>query len=73
MNGKLTLFVDQYGDRIYAPTPRELREKAGGGRLFKVYVDKIAGDHAGKSVHVGYGVGHRWFNAFAPIEIPMGG
>ena len=68
MRGKLILYVDQYGSHILARSTKELREKAGGGRLFKIYVDKIAGEHAGKSVHCGYGVGHRWFNAYAPME-----
>lgn len=70
MRGKLILYVDQYGDKIWAHSVKELREKVGGGRVFKIYVDKIAGQHAGKSVHCGYGVGRRWFNAFVSVEIP---
>lgn len=70
MNGKPILYIDQYGQKLWAKTVKELREKAGGGRVFKIYVDKIAGEHAGKSVHCGYGVGSRWFSAFAPVEIP---
>ena len=68
MNGILVFYRDQYGDGIWARTARELRAKAGGGRLFKIYADKTAGVHAGKTVHCGYGVGRRWFTAFAPIE-----
>ena len=68
MNGELLLYIDQYGAPIWARTIAELQEKAGGGKLFKIYVDKIAGEHAGKSVHCGYGVGCRWFNAYRPVE-----
>jgi hypothetical protein len=70
MKGKPILYIDQYGQRLWAKTVSELREKAGGGRVFKIYVDKIAGEHAGQSVHCGYGVGARWFNAYAPVELP---
>lgn len=66
MNGKPMLYIDQYGDHIYASTIRELREKAGGGRVFKVYVDGTDG----KTYHVGYGVGRRWFSAFTPYRQP---
>jgi hypothetical protein len=31
-----TLYVDQYGETVWAHTLRELREKAGGGRLSKM-------------------------------------
>ena len=33
------------------------------------YSARIGGTNAGKSVHCGYGVGKRWFNAYAPIEV----
>lgn len=65
MRGKLTLYVDQYGAKVYARTREELRTKCGGGRVFKIYVDKTDG----RVCHVGYGVGRRWFNAFQPVEI----
>jgi hypothetical protein len=65
-NNQTTLFIDQYGDPVWAKTAKELKEKAGGGRLFKVYVDKKSGG----TVHCGYGVGRRWFNAYRPIEVP---
>lgn len=60
------LFIDQYGQHFYAGSLKELREKAGGGRLSKMYVDK----KDGRPVHVGYVVGPRWFSAFRPVEIP---
>ena len=70
MHGEPILYIDQYGGKLWARTVKELREKAGGGRVFKIYVDKIAGTNAGKSVHCGDGVGARWFNAYRPVELP---
>jgi len=64
MNGKRTLYRDQYGNTIFANTVRELREKAGGGRVSKIYRDK----RDGSAVHCGYVVGRLWFSAFMPFE-----
>ena len=64
MNEQWTLYIDQYGNRLWARTIKELRDLCGGGRVFKIYVDKTDG----KTVHCGYGVGHRWFTAFSPVE-----
>lgn len=58
------LWVDQYGAHIYAPTAKALRAECGGGRLFKVYVDT----KDGRTKHIGYGVGRRWFRRYAPVE-----
>lgn len=66
MNGKQTLFIDQYGSKLWARTVRELRERAGGGRVSKMYVDKL--DMT--AVHCGYVVGQRWFTAYHPVELP---
>ncbi len=63
MNGKPVLYIDQYGNKTWANSARELQRKYG-GRLFKVYRDK----KDGRSVHVGYGVGKLWFSAFLPFE-----
>jgi hypothetical protein len=60
------LFIDQYGEPIWARTVKELREKVGGGRVGNVYVDK----KDGRTVHCGYVVGRRWFHRFAPVELP---
>lgn len=64
MNGKPILYVDQYGSKIMAYTLRELRERCGGGRVFKIYQE----GEDGKSLHVGYGVGQRWFSAYIPFR-----
>jgi hypothetical protein len=65
MNGKLMLYIDQYGAPIWARTVRELREKAGGGRCFKIFCDR---NNPPRSVQVGVGIGSRWFNRYIPWE-----
>ena len=67
MNGKPTLFLDQFGNRWIASTVRELREKIGGGRISKMYCDKKDGG----TVQTGYVIGRHWCTAFRPIEIPV--
>lgn len=69
MRGKLTLYVDQYGQQVFARTVKELRASVGGGRVFKVYVNTTKGE----TLHVGYGVGRRWFTAYQPIRLPEPG
>jgi hypothetical protein len=64
------LWIDQHGRRVWARTVTELRQKAGGGRVSKMYVDMVAGPHAGKSCHVGYVVGARWLSRYAPVAVP---
>jgi hypothetical protein len=66
MKNKFTLYIDQYGNKEYATTIKELRENCGGGKVDKMYIDKLDG----KSYHVGYIVGDRWFTAYQPVEIP---
>lgn len=63
MRGKTILYVDQYGRNIIAKTVAELREKAGGGKVSKMYCGE-AHVH-----HIGYVVGDRWFRAFEPVRI----
>ena len=63
------LWMDQYGQHVWARTVKELQTKCGGGRIFKIYADMRSGPHEGKTVHTGYGVGNRWFTRFAPVEI----
>ena len=64
------LWIDQYGQPIWARTVKELREKCGGGRISKMYRD----DPLTKRVdHVGYVVGSRWFWRYAPVKEQVGG
>ena len=67
MNGIPTLFIDQYGNKFWSRTVKELRSKIGGGgsRVSKMYVDK----KDGRSVQVGYVIGQHWLNAYRPIEV----
>ncbi len=64
MHGKMTMYIDQYGNRFHARTLHELREKVGGGKISKMYVD----GKDGKTYHVGYVVGKHWLNAFIPLR-----
>ena len=64
-----TMYVDQYGSKIYARSVKSLRDLAGGGRVSKIYRE-INGD---VTHHCGYSVGDRWFDAYAPVlvrEVP---
>lgn len=69
MNGKLTLYIDQYGAPHWARTVVELRQSIG-GKVSMMYVDKVRGEHAGQTMHVGYVIGRLWLTAYSPIEIP---
>lgn len=66
MNGKPTLFLDQWGNRWWAKTVKELRSQIGmgGSRVSKMYVDK----KDGRSVHIGYVVGQHWLTAYQRVE-----
>ena len=68
MNGKIMLYVDQYGNTFYASTVKELRNQIGMGgcRVNKMYNDKKTGE----TVHTGYVIGEHWLTAFAPVENP---
>ena len=55
------LFLDQFGEPIWARTVKELREKVGGGRVSTMYRDK----KDGSVVRCGYVIGRRWFSRFA--------
>jgi len=55
------LYVSQYGDRFSALTVKELREKVGGGKVSKMYIDRD-----GKTFHTGYVIGALWLTAFMP-------
>lgn len=64
MNNKMMLYMDRYGNVLFARTLRELQKKAGGGRIFKVY----STTKEGVNFHCGYGVGKRWFTAYVPYQ-----
>jgi hypothetical protein len=59
------LWIDQYGQHVWARTLKELRLKCGGGRIGKVYRDDPL---TKRTTHCGYFVGSRWFSRYAPVE-----
>lgn len=59
------LFIDQYGQKVWARSVRDLREQVG-GRVYRMYRDTPSG-----TMHVGYVVGSRWFSEFAPVVRPL--
>lgn len=67
MNGKPTLYLDQYGNKFWAKTIKELRKQIGmgGSKVSKMYAD----NKSGATVHVGYVVGQHWLTAFKRVEI----
>lgn len=66
MNGKLTLYHDQWGNHWFANTLKDLREQIGGGAVSKMFQDT----KDGRTVHVGYVVGRHWLTAYQPVELP---
>ncbi len=70
MNGRLMLYLDQFGNYFYAGTVRELRGKVGssGSRIAKMYVRNGAD---GEPRHIGYVIAGHWLRVFAPIELPV--
>ena len=65
MNGKFTVFINQYDEIFSASTISELKDKVGGGAVSKKYVDK----KDGRTVHNGYVIGSHWLTAFRHLEI----
>jgi hypothetical protein len=65
MNGKTTLYVDQYGSKYWCRYVYELKTLHYlTGKVSKMYVD----GNDGKTYHVGYVVGSNWLTAYAPIR-----
>ena len=64
MNGKRTLWLDQYGSRFWSSTVKELQQQIG-GRINKMYIDK----KDGSTVHVGYVIGCHWLTAYRAVEV----
>jgi len=58
------LWIDQYGNKEWARTQRELRDRCGGGRISPMYCDR----KDGRTVRRGVVVGQRWFTQYAPVE-----
>lgn len=63
------MFVDQYGNRFYAQTVKELRRQIGmgGSRVSIMYRDR----KSGPPVRVGYVIGPHWLTEWAPVEVEV--
>jgi len=57
------LYIDQYGDKFWARTIKELCEKMGVSKASKMY-----DDFDGKSYQVGYVIGDHWLLEFTPMR-----
>jgi hypothetical protein len=66
MTNARKLFIDQYGNRFYAKSVKDLRSQIGGGgsRVSPMYVDRDNGD----VIQTGYVIGQHWLTAFVPFE-----
>jgi hypothetical protein len=62
------LYIDQFGNKFWAQTVKELRQQIGNGksRVSKIYCDKADG----RTVHIGYVIGQHWLSAYALVEKP---
>ena len=60
------LYVDQYGNKFYASTLKELRQQIP-GRVSKMYWDSGYLKGPIKTYHVGYVIGNHWLNAYQPM------
>lgn len=59
----IKLYVDQYGNKFYAPSLAELRKQIP-GRASPMYVDK----KDGSTMHVGVVIGDHWLTEYIPNE-----
>ena len=57
------LYLDQYGNRFFADTVKELRAQIP-GRCSKMYVD----NKKGETFHVGYVIGRHWLTMYRRVE-----
>jgi hypothetical protein len=65
MNGKYTLFIDQYGFEYFCKYVKDLKNVHNlQGKVRKMYTD----GKDGKTYHVGYVVGKHWLTAYKPYR-----
>ncbi len=60
----MKLYIDQWGNRWFAKTVKELCQKVGYSKARRMYVDK----KDGSIKHIGYAVGPHWLTAYIPYE-----
>jgi hypothetical protein len=67
MRRKSYLWADQFGNKFYAATQRELKTQHGiPGKISPMYVDRADG----RAVKVGVVIGQHWFTQYARVERP---
>jgi hypothetical protein len=65
MNGKLILYIDQYGQKYFCRYIKELKTKHFlSGKISKMYID----NKNGKPLHIGYVIGQNWLRAYIPYK-----
>ena len=59
------LFIDQYGNKFFAHTVKDLRKQIGmgGSKVEKMYCDR----KDGSVIHTGYVIGGHWLSMYAPV------
>lgn len=62
------LWIDQYGQKYWAKTVKELRTQIGmgGSRVDKMYNDM----KDGTTYHTGYVIGQHWLTCYYPLRKP---
>ena len=63
MRKPINLYIDQYGNKFYARTLKELKEQVSGS-VKKMYVDS----QTLGTPDVGYVIGQHWLTAYTPVE-----
>lgn len=58
------LYIDQYGNKFFAKTIKDLKAQIGKTKASKMYID----GKDGKTYHVGYVIGGHWLNAYKPMQ-----
>lgn len=67
MTKQTFLWLDQYGNRFYASSQRELKTRHGiPGKVSPMYIDKTNGP----PVKVGVVIGQHWLTQYARVERP---
>ncbi len=65
MSITIKLYLDQYGNRFYARTLKELKSQLS-GKVSIMYRDK----KDGPTVRAGYVIGQHWLTAYVSLEQP---
>lgn len=64
MKPRFSLHVDQFGNRYYARTLKELRKQIP-GKVSRMFFE----DKSGNVYHCGYVIGKRWLNSYTMYAV----